>query len=59
MDLGGQETRTGVQAVRKVEFSYSALMKMGYAAVGFGPGELKLGTDLTYIVLNIPDTRTR
>jgi len=55
MDLGGQEIRTGVQAMRKVDFSYSALMKMGYTVVGFGPGELKLGTDLTYIVLNLPE----
>src|SRR3954453_17602701 len=39
MDLGGQEVRTGVQAIRKVDFSYAALMKMGYAVVGFGPGE--------------------
>jgi hypothetical protein len=41
--------------MHKVEFSYDALMKMGYAAVGFGPGELKLGTDLETIVLNLPD----
>jgi Cytochrome c554 and c-prime len=53
MDLGGQETRTGVQAVRKVDFTYAALMKMGYAVVGFGPGELKLGVDLTQIVINL------
>ena len=53
MDLGGQETRTGVQAVRKVDFTYAALMKMGYAVVGYGPGELKLGTDLTQIMINL------
>src|SRR6478672_4981901 len=53
MDLGGQEVRTGVQALRKVDFTYSALMKMGYAVVGYGPGELKLGTDLTQIVINL------
>src|SRR3954471_20751531 len=55
MDLGGQEIRTGVQAVRKVDFTYNALIKMGYAAVGFGPGELKLGADLTQIVINLDD----
>ena len=55
MDLGGQEIRTGVQAVRKVDFSYAALVKMGYAAVGFGPGELKLGPDLTQIVINLSE----
>ena len=38
MDLGGQETRSGVQAIRKVDFTYAALVKMGYAVVGFGPG---------------------
>src|SRR4051812_29861822 len=53
MDLGGQEIRTGVQAVRKVDFTYAALIKMGYAVVGFGPGELKLGVDLTQIVINL------
>lgn len=53
MDLGGQETRTGVQAIRKVDFTYAALMKMGYAVVGFGASELKLGVDLTQIVINL------
>src|SRR5690348_365114 len=57
MDLGGQETRTGVQAIRKVDFSYAALMKMGYAVVGFGPGELKLGVDLTQIVINLDEAK--
>src|SRR6476620_2058668 len=57
MDLGGQETRTGVQAIRKVDFSYAALMKMGYAVVGFGPGELKLGIDLTQIVINLDEAK--
>src|SRR4029078_2722265 len=55
LDLGGQETRTGVQAVQKVDFTYNALMKMGYVAVGFGPGELKLGTDLTVLLLNLEE----
>ncbi len=55
MDLGGQEIRTGVQAVRKVAFSYNALMKMGYAAVGFGPGELRFPSDLAQIVINLDE----
>jgi hypothetical protein len=55
MDLGSQEIRTGVQAVRKVDFTYNALMKMGYAAIGFGPGELRLGSDLTQIVINLDE----
>src|SRR6266404_2789837 len=54
MDLGGQETRTGVQAELKVDFTYRALMKMGYAAVGIGPGELKI--DLLQIVINLDQT---
>jgi hypothetical protein len=57
MDLGGQEIRTGVQAIRKVDFSYAALMKMGYAVVGYGPGELKLGVDLTQIVINLDEAK--
>src|SRR4051812_36138076 len=55
MDLGGQEIRSGVQALRKVNFAYNALMKMGYAAVGFGPGELKLGSDLTVLLLDMDE----
>ncbi len=51
MDLGGQESRTGVQAEMKVDFSYRALVKMGYAAVGFGPGDLRI--DLLPIVINM------
>src|SRR4029079_232191 len=57
MDLGSQETRTGIQAIRKVDFTYAALMKMGYAVVGYGPGELKLGVDLTQIVINLDETK--
>jgi len=30
-------------------------MKMGYAAVGFGPGEMKLGTDLTVLLLDMDE----
>jgi hypothetical protein len=56
MDLGGQEIRTGIQAIRKVDVTYTALMKMGYAVVGYGPGELKLGVDLTQIVINLNPT---
>jgi hypothetical protein len=51
LDLGGQEKDTGVQAEIKVDFTYRALVQMGYAAVGFGPGELKL--DLLPIVINL------
>ena len=42
MDFGGQEKRTGVQAEIKFDFALRALAKMGYAAVGFGPNDLRL-----------------
>jgi hypothetical protein len=51
MDSGGQEKRTGVQAEKKLEFSYRALAMMNYAAVGFGPEDLRL--DLFSIVINL------
>ena len=57
MDLGGQEARTGVQAERKIDFAYRALAKMGYVAIGYGPGELK--TDLFAILLNLDDATNR
>jgi hypothetical protein len=51
MDVGGQEKRTGVQAEMKLDFTYRALKKLGYAAVGFGPEDLRL--DLFSIVINL------
>ncbi|HVT30926.1 MAG TPA: multiheme c-type cytochrome, partial [Lacipirellulaceae bacterium] len=51
MDLGGQEVRTGVQAELKVDFTLRALIKMGYAAVGIGPGDLRI--DLLQIAINL------
>jgi hypothetical protein len=53
VDAGGQEKSTGVQAALKVEFSYLALMAMGYEVVGFGENDLKL--DLTPIVINLDE----
>jgi hypothetical protein len=53
MDLGEQEKRTGVQAGLKVDFSYRALAKMGYAAVGFGPEDLR--ADMLSIAVNLDD----
>jgi hypothetical protein len=50
MDAGGQEKRTGIQAEMKLHFTYRALAKMSYAAVGFGPNDLRL--DILPIVLN-------
>src|SRR3954449_4945824 len=54
MDLGGMESRTGVQARLKVDFSYRALTKMSYAAIGFGPNDLKI--DLLSILINLDQT---
>jgi len=51
MDLGGQEKRSGMQAEMKLDFSLRALAKMGYAAVGLGPEDLRL--DLLSIVVNL------
>jgi Cytochrome c554 and c-prime len=51
MDLGGQEKRTGVQPEIKTDFAYRALAKMEYAAVGFGPHDLRM--DLLPIVINL------
>jgi hypothetical protein len=54
MDLGGMESRTGVQAGLKVDFSYRALTKMGYEAIGIGPGDLKI--DLLSILVGLDTT---
>jgi hypothetical protein len=51
VDAGGQEKYTGVQAGLKVDFTYRALMKMGYEAVGFGENDLKL--DLMWMIINL------
>jgi hypothetical protein len=51
VDGGGQEKRTGIQAEIKFDFSLRALAKMGYAAVGFGPSDLRM--DLLSMVINL------
>jgi len=53
MDLGGQEKRSGVQAEIKLDFTLRALAMMKYAAVGFGPEDLRL--DLLSILINLED----
>ena len=53
MDLGGQEKRTGVQAEIKFDFALRALAKMNYAAVGFGPNDLRM--DLLSVVINLDE----
>jgi hypothetical protein len=55
IDAGGQEKDVNKQAYLKADFSYKALLKMGYDVVGFGENDLKL--EILSIVLNaIPDT---
>jgi hypothetical protein len=51
MDIGGQEKRSGVQPELKLDFSLRALELLGYAAVGFGPHDLRM--DLLPIVINL------
>ncbi len=53
MDLGSQEKRTGAQAELKLDFSLRALAKMGYAAIGLGPADLRL--DILSIAINLDD----
>ncbi len=53
VDLGSQVKRTGVQAEMKLDFSYRALAKLGYAAVGFGPEDLRL--DLLSVIINLDE----
>ncbi len=53
MDLGGQEMKFGKQAEIKFDFALRALAQMGYAAVGFGPQDLRM--DLTSIVINLDE----
>lgn len=51
VDSGGQEKNTGVQAGIKVDFSYRALVKMGYEVVGLGANDLRM--DLLSIAINL------
>src|SRR5688572_7581039 len=53
MDLGGQEKRSGVQAEIKFDFALRALVAMNYAAVGFGPQDLRM--DLLSVVINLDE----
>lgn len=50
LDAGGLEKRSGTQAGLKIDFSYQALIKMGYDVIGFGENDLKL--DLTQFIIN-------
>ncbi len=45
LDLGGQVRRQGKQAQMKFHYAIDALRAMGYAAVGLGPQDLRLGAE--------------
>jgi len=53
VDGGGQEKDTDEQARLKLDFSYRALAKMGYEAVGFGENDTKM--DLLPIAINLDE----
>ena len=55
LDLGGQSQRYGTQAERKFDYALRSLMVMGYQAVGFGPGDLRL--DLLNLIINLDETK--
>jgi hypothetical protein len=51
LDAGNLERYTGAQAALKLDFSYRALAKMGYEAVGIGENDCKL--DLLSVAINL------
>jgi len=58
LDVGGLARRTGVQAEIKYRRALESLVKIGYAAVGLGPDDLRLSTDaLAYAVANVDPER--
>jgi Cytochrome c554 and c-prime len=52
VDLGGAVGRYGRQAELQYQLVSDALAKMGYAAVGFGPKDLRLPEGLAAVVAN-------
>ncbi len=57
LDLGGMAGRFGQQAEIKYQLAAEALATMGYAAVGFGPKDLRLPDGLRTVVANDQDHR--
>ena len=53
VDLGNQVRRIGTQAELKFDYTIDTLDSMRYAAVGFGPDDLRLST--TYLVKAVTD----
>ena len=53
VDLGNQVRRIGTQAEMKFDYTVDTLDLMHYAAVGFGPDDLRLST--TYLVKAVTD----
>ena len=53
VDLGNQVRRIGTQAELKFDYTIDTLDRMHYAAVGFGPDDLRLST--TYLVKAVTD----
>ncbi|MBB74086.1 MAG: hypothetical protein CMJ75_06185 [Planctomycetaceae bacterium] len=53
VDLGNQVRRIGTQAELKFDYTVDTLALMRYAAVGFGPDDLRLST--TYLVKAVTD----
>lgn len=58
LDMGGQVRRIGPQAEIKYRYALQSLIKIGYAAIGFGARELRLSSDaLLYALANLdPET---
>ena len=55
LDLGELERRTGPQSEIKYRIAVESMVKMGYAAVGFGPRDVQQGADvLAYVTSNLP-----
>jgi hypothetical protein len=56
VDGGSQEKDTGVQAEKKMDFAYHALISMGYDVIGLGGNDLNF--ELMSILINYVDEKT-
>jgi hypothetical protein len=57
IDLGGLVHRQGPQAELKLQMAVEALRAMDYAAVGFGPDDLRLGAGILLSATAEPDSQ--
>lgn len=55
LDVGGMIKRFGRQQEIKFQVSIDALRQMGYRAIGWGPGELRLSTGEVVAAISEPD----